>query len=104
MKFGVYMATDKTPPHKRISRAEKSSANWKMKAIERREVVEALQSQLKTASENIEKKTKELHEANKRCHLLEGQVNKLTESITAACQKNDALQETLNEFKKKASR
>ena len=36
------MATDKTPTHKRISRAENSSTQWKMKAIERREAAERL--------------------------------------------------------------
>ncbi len=44
------MVTNKTPAHKRILRAENSAAEWKMKAIERREAAEALKNQLATAS------------------------------------------------------
>jgi predicted nucleic acid-binding Zn-ribbon protein len=98
------MATEKTPPHKRIARAEKSSAEWKMKAIERREAAEALQGQLKTASENIKEKNEELSASNKRCLDLEKQVKKLIENLELANQKIATLQENVNEFKKKASR
>lgn len=61
------MATDKTPAHQRISRAENSATEWKMKAIERREAAEALKGQLATASKNVKIKDAELDEANKRC-------------------------------------
>ncbi len=42
------MATDKTPPHKRIARAEKSAAEWKQKATLRREENEHIKNQLKS--------------------------------------------------------
>ena len=54
------MATEKTPPHKRISRAEHSAAQWKMKAIERREAAEALQGQLATAQKMLKSKMQNL--------------------------------------------
>ena len=50
------MATDKTPTHKRISRAEAGRDEWKMKAIERREENEQLKSQVT----NLEKENKEI--------------------------------------------
>ena len=80
------MATEKTPPHKRISRAEDSAAQWKMKAIERRETAEALQGQLATASENAKIKNAELDEANKRCTNLEKQAKELIEQLRLANQ------------------
>ncbi len=76
-----HMATEKTPIHKRIARAESSAAQWKMKAIERREAAEALKVQLETVSENIQIKNSELDEANKQCINLEKQVNELTEQL-----------------------
>ena len=40
------MATDKTPPHKRIKRAEVGRDDWKIKATERREEIEKLKKEL----------------------------------------------------------
>jgi hypothetical protein len=40
------MATDKTPDHKRIKRAEEGRDEWKMKAIARREENEKLKLEL----------------------------------------------------------
>ena len=98
------MATEKTPPHKRISRAENSAAEWKMKAIERREAAEALQGQLATASENIKIKNAELDQANKHCANLEKQLSELTGQLKTANQAITNLQTEMNAFKKKLSR
>ena len=98
------MATDKTPTHMRISRAENSSMQWKMKAIERREAAEALQGQLTTASENAKIKNAELDEANKRCTNLEKQVGKLIEQLRLANQATTTLQAEMGALKKKLSR
>ena len=49
------MPTDKTPPHKRIERAEKSAIDWKMKSIERREEVERLNLKIKGLEDRIAK-------------------------------------------------
>lgn len=98
------MATEKTPAHKRISRAENSAAEWKMKAIERREAAEALKSQLATASENLKAKNKALEESIKNCALVEKQVKELTAKLERADQTITTLQTETNEFKKKACR
>jgi len=98
------MATEKTPAYKRISRAEDSAAQWKMKAIERREAAEALQGQLATASENAKIKNAELDEANKRCTNLEKQTKELIEQLRLANQASTTLQAEINAFKKKLSR
>ena len=67
-KFGEYIWQPKKPPiHKRISRAENSAAEWKMKAIERREAAEALKGQLATAAENVKIQKEDFDESNKRC-------------------------------------
>jgi hypothetical protein len=42
------MATDKTPKHKRIKRAETGRDDWKVKAIERREENEKLRKELQS--------------------------------------------------------
>jgi septation ring formation regulator EzrA len=98
------MATEKTPPHKRISRAEDSAAQWKMKAIERRETAEALQGQLVTASENAKIKNAELDEANKRCTNLERQVGELIEQLRLTNQATKILQAEMSVLKKNLSR
>lgn len=58
------MATDKTPPHKRIERAEQSAANWKMKSIERREEAERLNLKIKGLEEKIAKTENKIIEQN----------------------------------------
>jgi uncharacterized coiled-coil protein SlyX len=98
------MATDKTPAHMRISRAENSAAEWKMKAIERREAAEALKEQLATASENVRIKNVELDEANKRCAIQEKQLSELTGQLKLANQAITKLQAEMNAFQKKLSR
>jgi len=98
------MATDKTPPHKRISRAEDSAAQWKMKAIERREAAEALHGQLVTASENAKIKNAELDETNKRCTNLEKQAKELIEQLRLANQASTILQAEMDALKKKLFR
>jgi len=72
------MATDKTPAHKRIARAEKGREEWKMKAIERREEIEKLKADLSLAegrlsssNEQNEALKKELQAVNRK--LLEQQ-------------------------------
>lgn len=98
------MATDKTPAHQRISRAENSATEWKMKAIERREAAEALKEQLATASKNIKIKDAELDESNKRCANQEKQVSELTALLKLANQAINKLQAEMDALKKKLSR
>lgn len=40
------MVTERTPPHKRIARAEKAREEWKMKAVKRREENQHLKEHL----------------------------------------------------------
>ena len=98
------MATDKTPTHKRISSAENSSMQWKMKAIERREAAERLKEQLETEAKNVQSKNAELDAANKRCADLEKQLIKLAEQLKFAGQAISKQQVELNTFKKKQFR
>lgn len=98
------MATDKTPEYKRISRAENSAAEWKMKAIERREATEALKEQLETAVKNVQIKNAGLDEANKRCANLEKQLGELAGQLKLANQTITKLQVEMDTFKKKLSR
>lgn len=72
------MATDKTPNHKRIKRAEEGREEWKMKALLRREENEKLKSELDTTTERLDslydqnsRLKKELDEASKRIAKLE---------------------------------
>lgn len=57
------MATDKTPTHKRISRAETGRDNWKQKATLRREENEKLKHELES------KETLLLKTINQNCEL-----------------------------------
>ena len=98
------MATDKTPDRMRISRAENSATEWKMKAIERREANEALKGQLLAASENIQIKNEELDEANKRCANLEKQLKGLTIPLKLANQTITKLEAEMDALKKKLFR
>lgn len=72
------MATDKTPNHKRIKRAEEGREEWKMKALLRREENEKLKSELDTTTGRLDslydqnsRLKKELDEASKRIAKLE---------------------------------
>jgi len=97
------MATEKTPAHQRISRAENSAAQWKMKAIERREAAEALKEQLAIASENVQIKNAELNQANKRCANQEKQLNELAGQLKLANQAITNQQAEMNILKKRLS-
>lgn len=72
------MATDRTPDHKRIKRAEGGRDHWKVKAISRREENEKLKLELNKKTEYLDslcdqnsKLKKELDEASKRITKLE---------------------------------
>jgi DNA repair exonuclease SbcCD ATPase subunit len=67
------MATDKTPPHKRIERAEKSVIKWRMKSNERREEIERLNLIMKGLKLKISKMdeiNKTITQQNKQLELL----------------------------------
>ena len=83
------MATDKTPPHKRIKRAEEGRDDWKMKALERRE-------------EN-EKLKKELNEKTTCLTDLCDQNRDLKKDLDAASKKIANLEKEIELFKKKPS-
>jgi len=84
------MATDRTPAHKRIKRAEAGRDDWKMKALERREEIEKLKSHLKSQEE---------------CLLESTQRSQHFEEQLKAANKKLALQEKmLEELKKKSSK
>jgi len=70
------MATNKTPPHKRISRAESGRDSWKMKAIERREQTEKLASALEETKKLLLETQDELRSARAKIVLLENEVFK----------------------------
>lgn len=61
------MVTDRTPPHKRIARAEKGRDDWKTKAITRREEAEKLKL-------DLELKETRLHYNNEQLKLLKEQL------------------------------
>lgn len=61
------MVTDKTPPHKRIARAELGRDEWKTKAIARREEAEKLKL-------DLELKDTRLHFNNEQLKLLKKQL------------------------------
>ena len=56
------MATDKTPKHKRIKRAETGRDDWKLKATIRREENEKLKYELKSNEEVLAKTIHKNHE------------------------------------------
>ena len=47
------MATEKTPAHKRIKRAEIGRNDWKLKATERREEIVKLQKELESKEKKL---------------------------------------------------
>jgi septal ring factor EnvC (AmiA/AmiB activator) len=74
----LYMATERTPDHKRIKRAEEGRDQWKVKALSRREENEKLKSALNKKTEDLdhlfeqnEKLKKGLNEAERRIAKLE---------------------------------
>ena len=56
------MATDRTPKHKRIKRAETGRDEWKLKAIQRREENEKLNYELKSKEELLFKAQNQIQE------------------------------------------
>jgi len=56
------MATEKTPTHKRIKRAETGRDEWKMKATSRREENEKLKYELESKNTILSKTINENHE------------------------------------------
>jgi len=78
------MATDRTPPNKRIARAESSAAEWKMKSIERREEIERLNLKIKDLESKIEKYgelANIISEQNKKFAGLEHELQKANQRI-----------------------
>ena len=83
------MATDKTPDHKRIKRAEEGRNDWKMKALERREENVRLRIELNQKIERVDslydqnnKLKKELNEADKRVAKLEKEAEALKKKLS----------------------
>jgi chromosome segregation ATPase len=68
------MATEKTPAHKRVKRAEEGKDQWKMKAMLRREENEQLLRSLKS-------KDALLLELTKQCHELKEQLTSANKSL-----------------------
>ncbi len=83
------MATDKTPDHKRIKRAEEGREEWKMKALSRRE--------------EIVKLTLELNAKISRLDGLSDQNNRLKKELDEATKKIAKLEKEAEALKKKAS-
>jgi hypothetical protein len=78
------MATEKTPPHKRIRRAEQGRDEWKIKAQLRREENEKLKRDLQLKEDLISKLTEENHKAKDQIILFQKELkeqNKLTEKL-----------------------
>lgn len=84
------MATNKTPVHKRIKRAESGREDWKMKALLRREENEKLKSNLKTQEEC-------LLELTQRTQHLEGQLKLANKKISQQ-------EHMIEDLKKKSSK
>jgi len=79
------MATERTPPNKRIKRAEDSAADWKMKSIERREEIERLNLKIKDLESKIEKSgefANIISEQNKQLKALERDLHKAQQKIS----------------------
>lgn len=76
------MATDKTPPGKRIQRAEDSAAEWKLKSIERREENERLSLKLQVLEAKLEKIKPLIPEKDKRIRALEREIEQASQVIS----------------------
>ncbi len=82
------MATEKTPFHKRLTRAEKAQDEWKMKAIERREEGEKLKIEVRRKNERIE--------------TLEKSLKYLQKELNRSKDKNEKQEEVIGDLKKKS--
>jgi septal ring factor EnvC (AmiA/AmiB activator) len=56
------MVSEKTPPHKRIARAEKGREEWKTKAIQRREETERLALEVKAKNVRLKELKDEIYQ------------------------------------------
>lgn len=81
------MATEKTPKHKRIKRAEEGRDQWKVKALERREENEKLKSELDKTVERFDS--------------LCDQISGLKNELDVASKKIAKLEKEAEGFKKK---
>ena len=93
------MVTDRTPPHKRIARAEKSAGEWKMKAIERREEVERLNLIVNELASKCEK----LNEFAANCNDLRKQMGSLARDLENAHKTIAQQQEEVDGLKKNST-
>ena len=84
------MATDKTPKHKRIKRAETGRDDWKQKATQRREENEKLKYQLESKEAVLSKTINE--------------INELENKLIAANQKISEQDKLIENLKKKSVR
>lgn len=82
------MVTEKTPPHKRIARAEKGREEWKAKAVERREENQRL---------NKENKMKDL-----RIRELKEEISDLKTMLNVANDKISRRDDKIEKLKKKS--
>jgi chromosome segregation ATPase len=89
------MATSKTPPHKRISRAEKSAADWKQKAIERREENEALKARLFRQEERCSRLSNESTQQQEEKKVLQSIIDENEASIKQLESANSDLKKKL---------
>lgn len=71
------MATERTPPKKRIDRAESAKIEWKMKAIERREEAEQLKVIATRSKERENKLEEEIRKLKQELNNTKGTVEKL---------------------------
>ena len=91
------MATEKTPPLKRIARAEKSSQDWKLKAIKRREEA----AQLKNEMKNLRVKIKKNENIENTITKLNSEIETLRFELDKAMQIDKARLDEIEELKKK---
>lgn len=60
------MATERTPPHKRIARAENAREEWKLKAVKRREENRLLKEDIKYKNMKLEHSRIEIRELKRQ--------------------------------------
>lgn len=80
------MATEKTPPYKRIARAEQSAIEWKVKATQRREENERLKERLDALEKKFNKLVNLFEEATNNSHPLKMQLESLLKQLEKANQ------------------
>ena len=98
------MATEKTPAYKRIARAEQSSVDWKMKALERREENERLKKCLKTAESKVLELTNATVAIGDKEACLQKEVTLLSRQLEAVNHVVEQQKEEIVELKKKSHR